>query len=57
MKSWELVTPAQFTAKTGTPASVGSDRLVILIVTTTEKLGVVLSPSPSGDYRATQLLR
>ena len=57
VKSWELVTPAQFTAKTGTPASVGSDRLVILIVTTTEKLGVVLSPSPSGDYRATQLLR
>ena len=57
VKSWELTNPAAFTRKTGIPANVGSDRLVILVVTSKEKLGVVLSPSPSGDYRATQLLR
>ncbi|HVV86114.1 MAG TPA: cell envelope integrity protein TolA [Kofleriaceae bacterium] len=57
VKSWELTNPGDFTRKTGIPATVGDDRLVILVETTKEKLGVVLSPSPSGDYRATQLLR
>lgn len=57
VRSWELTNPADFTRKTGVPAAVGADRLVILVVTDKEKLGVVLSPSPSGEYRATQLLR
>ena len=37
--------------------AVGADRLVILVVTDKEKLGMVLSPSSSGEYHATQLLR
>ena len=57
VRSWELTSPAEFTRKTGIPAAVGADRLVILVVTDKEKLGMVLSPSSSGEYHATQLLR
>jgi hypothetical protein len=56
IKSWELVSPVEFSRKTGLPASVGSDDLIVLVVTTQEKLGVVLAPH-GGEYRAVQLIR
>lgn len=57
LKSYELVNAATFTRKTGIPASVPADHLILMVITTKEKLGVVMSPSASGEYRATQLLR
>jgi hypothetical protein len=57
VKSWELLSPVEFTRKSAIPTAVGSDHLVILVVTNQEKLGVVLAPAGSGEYRAVELLR
>ena len=56
IKSWELLSPVEFTRKSGIPTSVGTDSLVLYVVTTKEKLGVVLAPA-GGGYQAVQLVR
>ena len=57
MKEWKLLSPAEFTAKTGTPAQVEDGAMVLMLVTGKERFGVVLSPTRSGEYRATEILR
>jgi hypothetical protein len=57
MKDWKLLSPGEFTAKTGIPAQVEDGAMVLMLVTGKEKFGVVLSPTRSGEYRATEILR
>ena len=57
LKDWKLVSPAEFTKHTGMPARVEDGALVIAVITGKEKFGIVLTPTRSGEYRATQILR
>ncbi|HUQ05871.1 MAG TPA: hypothetical protein VM261_25390 [Kofleriaceae bacterium] len=57
MKDWKLLSPGEFTAKTGIPAQVEDGAMVLMLVTGKEKFGVVLTPTRSGEYRATEILR
>jgi outer membrane biosynthesis protein TonB len=57
MKDWKLLSAADFTAKTGIPAQVEGGAMVLMLVTGKERFGVVLSPTRSGEYRATEILR
>lgn len=54
---WKLLTPAEFAAKGGSAAALGDNALVMLVRTSKETFAVVLTKTPSGEYRATQLAR
>ncbi len=57
MREWKLLSPAEFTARTGVPAQVEDGAMVLLLVAGKERFGVVLTPTRSGEYRATEILR
>ncbi len=57
MQDWKLVSPAQFTAKTGVPTQLEDGSMILLLVVAKESFGVVLTPTRSGEYRATEILR
>ena len=53
---WKLLTPAEFAAAGGT-ANLGDNALVMMVRTSKEQFAVVLTRTPSGEFRATQLAR
>ena len=57
MRDWKLLTPSEFTARSGIPAAVAADAMVLYLVAGKERFGVVLPPTRSGEYRATEILR
>ncbi|MCL4225825.1 MAG: hypothetical protein KJZ91_15295 [Myxococcales bacterium] len=57
MRDWKLLTPSEFTARSGIPAAVAADAMVLYLVAGKERFGVVLTPTRSGEYRATEILR
>jgi hypothetical protein len=56
LKSWELLTAEQYTDKLGVPIEVGDGSLVLLVAAK-ETFAVVLTPTKSGEYRATEVVR
>lgn len=57
MKDWKLLSPTAFTQKTGIPAQVDDGAMVLLLSASKSKFGIVLTPTRSGEYRATEVLR
>jgi TonB family protein len=54
MKDWKLLTPSEYTSGKG---AMPEGNLVLQVRTAKESFAVVLTRTPSGDYRATQLAR
>jgi hypothetical protein len=57
MRDWKLLSPAEFSSRTGIPVAVADGAMVLLLSAGKEKFGVVLTPTRSGDYRATEIVR
>ncbi len=57
LKDWKLVSADEFSKRTGVPAQLSDGALVIAVVTGKERFGIVLTPTRSGEFRATQILR
>ena len=55
MKDWKLLSPTAFTQKTGIPAQVDEGAMVLLLSAAKAKFGIVLTPTRSGEYRATEV--
>lgn len=53
---WKLLTPQEFAASGGT-ATLGDNMLVMIVKTSNGVFAVVLTKTPSGEFRATQLAR
>jgi len=56
-KDFRVVSPAAFTRRTGVPSELNNDAMVLLIWTKKARFGVALTPTRSGEYRATRILR
>lgn len=57
LKDWKLLTAGEYQRKNGPGRGIAGDALVIAMVTSKARFGVVLTPTRSGEYRATQILR
>ncbi|MBP6630774.1 MAG: TonB family protein [Kofleriaceae bacterium] len=57
MRDWQLVTPAEYEARTKARVELPEGSVLLLIRTERERFAVVFQRTPSGDYRATQLAR
>ena len=57
MQDWKLLSPSAFTQKSGIPAQVDEGAMVLLLSASKAKFGIVLTPTRSGEYRATEVLR
>jgi TonB family protein len=57
MKDWEVVTPAQYGERTGSPVELPAGAMVVLVKTAKDTFGVVLVKTKSGEFRANAVLR
>ena len=57
LQDWKLLSPSAFTRKSGIPAAVDEGAMVLLLSASKAKFGIVLTPTRSGEYRATEVLR
>jgi len=56
LRDWKLMTPSEYSARVGPIQTVGNS-LVLQVRTSKETFAVVLTRMPSGEFRATQILR
>lgn len=58
MTDWKLLSPNTFTQKTGIPVSGAADGAMVLMLQARKAtFGVLLTPTRSGEYRVTEVLR
>jgi hypothetical protein len=57
LKDWQLLSPREFRQREGGGGTFGDGSLVIAIATSKERFGIVLTPTRSGEFRATHILR